>query len=230
MKDVAVVRDVVSGAVSIATDTIKTYEEITKVGSLKLRVVVPGFEKDLFTIECKEKDGVMTPMWLTYTPPAPMENNNLIKPFPTMGEIRAKIRKYIRKEVKLQFDGAKSNIFNTTIEGFLFNHNLSMYGNELRVSLDDLEGFVLPLPERRSDVSVNITKTMVNDDDGYALVEAGMLLHTGDHDEFIGNTHLWLFALKRFMKEMVRQKVAKVAAKVRNIVSIHLEGVVDDPF
>lgn len=131
--------------------------------------------------------------------------------------------------MKLQFDGTKSNIFNTTIEGFLFNHNLLMYGNELRVSLDDLEGFVLPLPERRSDVSVNITKTMVNDD-GYALVEAGMLLHTGDKDEFIGNIHFWLFALNRFMEEMVRQKVAKVAAKVRNIVGIHLEGVVDGPF
>lgn len=38
MKDVAVVRDVVSGAVSIATVIIKTYEEITKVGSLKLLV------------------------------------------------------------------------------------------------------------------------------------------------------------------------------------------------
>lgn len=229
MKDVAVVRDVVSSAVSIATGIIKTYEEINKVGSLKLRVVVPGFNKDLFTIECKEKDGVMTPMWLIYTPPALMENINLIKPFPTMGEIRAKIRKYIRKEVKLQFNGAKADIFNTTIEGFLFNHNLLMYGNELRVSLEDLNGFVLPLPERRSEVSVNITKTMVNDD-GYALVEAGMLLHTGDKDEFIGNTHLWLFALKRFMKEMVRQKVKRVAAEVRNIVGIHLEGVVDDPF
>lgn len=229
MNDVAVVRDVVSGAVGIATDIIKSYEEIKKVGSLKLRVVVPGFEKDLFTIECKEKDGVMTPMWLTYTPPAPMENNNLIKPFPTMGEIRAKIRKYIRKEVKLQFNGAKADIFNTTIEGFLFNHNLLMYGNELRVSLDGLEGFVLPLPERRSSVNVNITKTMVNED-GYSLVEAAMLLHVGEEDEFIGNTHLWLFALKRFMKEMVRQKVAKVAAEVRNIVGIHLEGVVDDSF
>lgn len=32
------------------------------------------------------------------------------------------------------------------------------------------------------------------------------------------------------MKEMVRQKVKKVAAEVRNIVVIHLEGVVDDPF
>lgn len=229
MKDVAVVRDVVSGAVSVATNIIKAHEEIKKVGSLKLRVVVPGFNKDLFTIECKEKDGVMTPMWLTYTPPAPMENNNLIKPFPTMGEIRAKIRKYIRKEVKLQFNGAKADIFNTTIEGFLFNHNLLMYGNEFKLSLVGLEGFVLALPERRSSVSVNITKTMANED-GYSLVEAAMLLHTGDKDEFIGNTHLWLFALKRFMKEMVRQKVAKVAAEVRNIVGIHLEGVVDDPF
>lgn len=229
MKDVAVVRDVVKDAVSAASDIIKAHEEIKKVGSLKLRVVVPGFNKDLFTIECKEKDGVMTPMWLTYTPPAPMENNNLIKPFPTMGEIRAKIRKYIRKEVKLQFNGAKADIFNTTIEGFLFNHNLLMYGNEFKLSLVGLEGFVLALPERRSSVSVNITKTMVNED-GYSLVEAAMLLHVGEKDEFIGNTHLWLFALKRFMKEMVRQKVAKVAAKVRNIVGIHLEGVVDDPF
>lgn len=97
------------------------------------------------------------------------------------------------------------------------------------MSLEGLSGFVLPLPETRSSVSVNITKNMVSED-GFALFEAGILLHIGPHDEFIGNEHLWLFALNRFMKEMVRQKVAKVAAKVRNIVSIHLEGVVDDPF
>lgn len=104
-----------------------------------------------------------------------------------------------------------------------------MYSDELTVSLVGLEGYVLALPELQSNVGVNITKTMV-DENGRALVEACMLLHTDTHGEFIGNTHLWLFALKHFMKEMVRQKVAKVAAEVRNIVSVHLEGVEDGPF
>ena len=57
-----------------------------------------------------------------------------------------------------------------------------------------------------------------------------MLLRTDTRGEFVGTKHLWLVALNKFMKEMVRQKVKRVAAKVRNIVGIHLEGVVDDPF
>lgn len=229
MKDVAVVRDVSADAISAVNDIIKTYEEIKKVEELKLRVVVPGFKKDLFTIRCKEKEGVMVPIEFTYNPPEYLENNNLIKPFPTMDEIRTKIRKYIKKEVKLQFEGAESVLFDRTIESFLFNHNLRMYGNELTVSLVGLVGYVLALPELQSNVGVNITKTMV-DENGRALVEACMLLHTDTHGEFVGTKHLWLIALNRFMKEIVRQKVAKVAAEVRNIVSVHLEGIEDDPF
>lgn len=229
MKDVDVVRDVAADAISTVNDIIKTYEEIKKVEELKLRVVVPGFKKDLFTIRCKEKEGVMVPVEFIYTLPEKRENNNLIKPFPEMYKIRDKVRKYIKKEIKRQFEGAKATIFDRVIESYLLNSNLLMYGNEFKMSLEDLSGLVLALPETYSSVNVNVTKTMVNED-GLALVEASILLHTGVIGEFIGNEHLWLFALKRFMKEMVRQKVAKVAAKVRNIVSIHLEGVVDDPF
>lgn len=229
MKDVAVVRDVVSDVIANVNDIIKTYEEIKKVEELKLRVVDPVFKKDLFTIRCKEKEGVLVPTELTYTPPEKLEDNNLTKPFPKMDKIRAKIRKYIKKEVKLQFEGAESVLFDRTIESFLFNHNLRMYGDELTVSLVGLEGYVLALPELQSNVGVNITKTMV-DENGRALVEACMLLRTDTHGEFVGTKHLWLVALNHFMKEMVRQKVAKVAAEVRNIVSVHLEGVENDPF
>lgn len=224
MKDVAVVRDVLADAISTVNDIVKTYDDVKKVCDLKLRVVDPVFKKDLFTIKCREKEGVMVPIEFTYNPPEYLENNNLIKPFPTMDEIRTKIRKYIKKEIKRQFEGAEAAIFDRVIESFLFNSNLSMYGGEFRMSLEGLSGFVLPLPETRSSVSVNITKNMVSED-GFALFEACILLHIGSHGEFIGNTHLWLFALKHFMKEMVRQKVAKVAAEVRNIVSVHLEGV-----
>lgn len=229
MKDVAVVRDVLADAISTVNDIIKTYDDVKKVCDLKLRVVDPVFKKDLFIIKCREKEGVMVPIEFTYNPPEYLENNNLIKSFPTMDEIRTKIRKYIKKEIKRQFEGAEATIFDRVIESFLLNNNLSMYGGEFRMSLEGLSGFVLPLPETRSSISVNITKNMVSED-GFALFEACILLHIGSHGEFIGNTHLWLFALKHFMKEMVRQKVAKIAAKVRNIVSIHLEGVVDDPF
>lgn len=229
MKDVAVVRDVVSDAIANVNDIIKTYEEIKKVEELKLRVVDPVFKKDLFTIRCKEKDGVLVPTEFTYTPPGKLEDNNLTKPFPKMDKIRAKIRKYIKKEVKRQFEGAESVFFDRTIESFLFNHNLRMHGNELTVSLVGLDGYVLALPELQSNIGVNITKTMV-DENGRALVEACMLLHTDTHGEFVGTKHLWLVALNHFMKEMVRQKVAKVAAEVRNIISVHLEGVESDPF
>lgn len=229
MKDVAVVRDVSADAISAVSDIIKTYDDVKKVCDLKLRVVVPGFKKDLFIIKCREKEGVMVPIEFTYNPPEYLENNNLTKPFPTMEGIRTKIRKYIKKEIKRQFEGAEASIFDRVIESFLFNSNVSMYGDEFRMSLEGLSGFVLPLPETRSSVSVNITKNMVSED-GHALFEAGILLHIGPHDEFIGNEHLWLFALKHFMKEMVRQKVAKVAAKVRNIVSVHLEVIEDVPF
>lgn len=229
MKDVAVVRDVVSDAITNVNDIIKTYEEIKKVEELKLRVVDPVFKKDLFTIRCKEKEGVLVPTELTYTPPGKLEDNNLTKPFPKMDKIRNKVRKYIKKEIKRQFEGAEATIFDRVIESFLHNSNFSMYGNNLTVSLDGLEGYVLSLPENYASVSVNITKTMVSDD-GHALVEAGVLLHIGILGEFLGNKHVWLVALKHFMKKIVRQKVAKVAAEVRNIVSVHLEGVESDPF
>ena len=229
MKDVAVVRDVMKDALENVNDIIRTHDDVKKVINLKLRVVMPGFNKDLFTIDCKEKDGVIVPVKFTYIPPSQKENNNLTRPFPEMYKIRTKIRKYIKKEVKLQFEGTDSIIFDRTIESFLFNHGLSMYGNELTVSLDGLEGYVLALPELYSSINVNVNKTTI-DEEGYALIEAGILLHIGVLGEFIGNKHLWLVALNRFMKEMVRQKVKRVAAKVRNIVGIHLEGVVDDPF
>lgn len=67
MKDVAVVRDVLKDALENVNGIIKTYEEIKKVINLKLRVVMPGFNKDLFTIDCKEKDGVIVPVKFTYT-------------------------------------------------------------------------------------------------------------------------------------------------------------------
>lgn len=229
MKDVTVMRDVSADAISAVNDIVKTYEEIKKVEELKLRVVVPGFKKDLFTIRCKEKDGVMVPVEFIYTPPEKRENSNLIKPFPEMYKIRDKVRKYIKKEIKRQFEGAEAIIFDRVIEGFLHNSNLSMYGNELKVSLEGLSGLILALPETYSSINVNITKTMVSED-GHALVEAGVLLHTGVIGEFIGNEHLWLVALKHFMKKIVRQKVAKVASEVRFIVSVHLEGIEDDPF
>lgn len=157
MKDVAVMRDIVTDAIANVNDIIKTYEEIKKVEELKLRVVDPVFKKDLFIIRCKEKVGVLVPTELTYTPPEKLEDNNLIKPFPKMDKIRAKIRKYIKKEVKRQFEGTESVLFNRTIESFLFNHNLLMYGNDLTVSLDGLEGHVLALPENYANVNVNIT-------------------------------------------------------------------------
>lgn len=229
MKDVAVMRDVVNDAIANVNDIIKTYEEIKKVEELKLRVVVPGFKKDLFTIRCKEKEGVMVPVELTYIPPEKLEDNNLIKPFPKMDKIRAKIRKYIKKEVKRQFEGAEATIFDRTIESFLFNHNLLMYGNDLTVSLDGLEGYVLALPENYASVNVNITKTMVSND-GRALVEASILLHIGVLGEFLGNKHVWLVALNHFMKEIVRQKVAKVAGEVKFIITQNLEGIEDVPF
>ena len=229
MKDVAVVRDVSADAISAVNDIIKTYEEIKKVEELKLRVVVPGFKKDLFTIRCKEKEGVMVPVEFIYTPPEKRENSNLIMPFPEMYKIRDKVRKYIKKEIKRQFEGAEATIFDRVIEGFLHNSNLSMYGNELKVSLEGLSGLILALPELYSSVNTNITKTMV-DENGRALVEACMLLHTGVIGEFIGNEHLWLVSLKHFMKKIVRQKVAKVASEVRFIVGVHLEGIEDDPF
>ena len=161
MKDVAVVRDVVFDAIANVNGIIKPYEEIKKVEELKLRVVDPVFKKDLFTIRCKEKEGILVPTEFTYTPPEKLEDNNLTKPFPKMDKIRAKVRKYIKKEVKLQFEGAESVLFERTIESFLFNHNLRMYGDELIVSLIGLEGYVLALPELQSNVGVNITKTMV---------------------------------------------------------------------
>lgn len=229
MKDVAVVRDVLADAIANVSDVIKTYEEIKKVEELKIRVVVPGFKKDLFTIRCKEKEGTIVPVEFIYTPPEKRENSNLIKPFPEMYKIRDKVRKYIKKEIKRQFEGAEATIFDRVIESFLHNSNFSMFGDELKVSLEGLSGLILALPESYSSVNVNITKTMVNED-GLALVEAGMLLHTGVIGEFIGNEHLWLVALKHFMKKIVRQKVAKVAAVVRNIVSVHLEGTENDPF
>lgn len=102
MKDVAVVRDVTADAISTVSDIIKTYDDVKKVCDLKLRVVVPGFKKDLFIIKCREKEGVMVPIEFTYNPPEYLENNNLTKPFPTMDGIRTKIRKYIKKEIKRQ--------------------------------------------------------------------------------------------------------------------------------
>lgn len=120
MKDVAVMRDVVSDAIANVNDIIKTYEEIKKVEELKLRVVDPVFKKDLFTIRCKEKEGVLVPTELTYAPPEKLEDINLTKSFPKMDKIRAKIRKYIKKEVKLQFEGTESVLFFTYDREFPF--------------------------------------------------------------------------------------------------------------
>lgn len=78
-------------------------------------------------------------------------------------------------------------------------------------------------------MSMLTSLTMVSDD-GHALVEASVLLHIGVLGDFLGNKHVWLVALNKFMKEIVRQKVAKVTGEVKAIITQNLEGIEDVPF
>ena len=228
MKDVAVVRDVLPDAVSVLNDITKTYEEIKKVEELKVRVLVPGFERDLFVVKCVNNGGILMPKQYFYNPPEYQENNNLIKPFPTLTDIRNKIQKYVKKEVKRQFEGTKSPVIDRLIMNHFFKMGIFIFGDTLEVNVTNSEGFMLPLPENQSSIQANITKTSTTQD-GRSLVEAAVILHLDQQSEFIGNKHLWLFALERFMEETMKQKVAEATGDIKEqITSIGVDN--DDPF
>lgn len=228
MKDVAVVRDVLKDAISGVESIVSSYEEIKKVEELKIRVLVPGFERDLFVVKCVNIEGKLTPKQYFYNPPEYQENNNLTKPFPTLTDIRNKIRKYVKKEVKRQFEGTKSPVIEQLIMYHFFKMSVFIFGDTLEVNVSKSEGFMLPLPENQSSINANITKTSTTQD-GRSLVEAAVILHLDQQSEFIGNKHLWLFALERFMEETMKQKVAEATGDIKEqITSMGVDN--DDQF